>query len=99
MVLFSQKVNSPYHSNVNPEVQCIQEALAQFYSFFGNMQHLKAEIDMLDLDDVSRNRIMYQLDCIERELAGELPQQCSVDGLCDLHDQRGRLKVHVVFSC
>jgi len=61
------KVNSPYHAGVNPEVQCIQEALAQFYSFFGNMQHLKTEIDMLDLDDVSRNRIMYQLDCIERE--------------------------------
>ncbi len=64
---FSLKVNSPYHAGVNPEVQCIQEALAQFYSFFGNMQHLKSEIDMLDLDDVSRNRIMYQLDSIERE--------------------------------
>ena len=63
----SLKVNSPYHASVNPEVQCIQEALAQFYSFFGNMQHLKSEIEMLDLDDVSRNRIMYQLDCIERE--------------------------------
>ena len=59
-------MNSPYMSS---EEGCIQEAIAQFYSFFGQMQSLKNDIEQLnDLDDVTRNRIMYQLDSIESEL-------------------------------
>lgn len=55
---------------MDSEVGCIQEALAQFYSFFGTMQNLKNDIEMLgDLDDVTRNRIMYQLDSIESKLS------------------------------
>ena len=58
-------MNSPYMSS---EEHCIQEAIAQFYSFFGQMQSLKNDIEQLnDLDDVTRNRIMYQLDNIESE--------------------------------
>lgn len=56
-------MNSPYMSS---EESCIQEAIAQFYSFFGQMQALKNDIEQLnDLDDVTRNRIMFQLDNIE----------------------------------
>lgn len=60
-----EKMNSPYMSS---EESCIQEAIAQFYSFFGQMQSLKNHIEQLnDLDDVTRNRIMFQLDNIESE--------------------------------
>lgn len=65
-------MNSPYMSS---EEHCIQEAIAQFYSFFGQMQSLKNDIEQLnDLDDVTRNRIMYQLDNIESEFSSG-PQQ------------------------
>lgn len=61
-------MNSPYMSS---EEHCIQEAIAQFYSFFGQMQGLKNDIEQQnDLDDVTRNRIMYQLDNIESECVG-----------------------------
>jgi len=67
-ILRPGKMNSPY--SMSSEESCIQEAIAQFYSFFGQMQSLKNHIEQLnDLDDVTRNRIMYQLDNIERELA------------------------------
>jgi hypothetical protein len=56
---------------MSSEEGCIQEAIAQFYSFFGQMQSLKNDIEQLnDLDDVTRNRIMYQLDSIESECKG-----------------------------
>lgn len=69
-------MNSPYMSS---EEGCIQEAIAQFYSFFGQMQSLKNDIEQLNyLDDVTRNRIMYQLDSIESEF-GYCANECGVD--------------------
>ena len=58
-------MNSP---NLDSEESCIQETIAQFYSFFGRMVQLKNEIDQLfDLDPLTKNRILYQLEEIESE--------------------------------
>ncbi len=46
----------------------IQEAIGQFYSFFGRMGQVKGEIDQLNLDMHTKDRILTQLDDIEREL-------------------------------
>ncbi len=43
----------------------IQEAIGQFYSFFGRMGQVKSEIDRLNLDDHTKIRIYTQLEDIE----------------------------------
>ena len=49
-------------------MSCIQEAIGQFYSFFGRMVQLKNDIEHLDDLDLSvRDRILTQLEDIERK--------------------------------
>ena len=50
--------------------RCIQEIIAQFYSFFGSMMMLKQCIDQLpELHEASRGSILSQLEIIESEPA------------------------------
>lgn len=58
-------MNSPH---LDSDESCIQEVIAQFYSFFGRMVQLKNNIEHLeDLDHHTRARILDQLEDIERE--------------------------------
>ena len=51
---------------MDPEESCIQEAIGQFYSFFGRMVQLKNDIEhLVDLDLSVRDRILIQLEDIE----------------------------------
>ncbi len=49
------------------DVDNIQEAIGQFYSFFGRMGQVKSEIDRLNLDDHTKTRLYNQLEEIERK--------------------------------
>ena len=46
----------------------IQEAIAQFYQFFGRMVQLRNNIEQLALDFQTKNTILDQLEDIESEL-------------------------------
>ena len=56
------------YPNLDVEEANIQEAIAQFYSFFGRMVQLRNDIELLALDDLTKNRILDQLEDIESEL-------------------------------
>ena len=56
------------YPNLDVEEANIQEAIAQFYVFFGRMVQLRNDIELLALDDVTKNRILDQLGDIESEL-------------------------------
>ncbi len=55
----------------------IQEAIGQFYSFFGRMGQVKSEIDQLNLEMHTKHRILTQLDDIERELCIQIAYTCT----------------------
>ena len=55
------------YPNLDVEEANIQEAIAQFYGFFGLMVRLRNDIELLALDDVTKNRILDQLGDIESE--------------------------------
>jgi UDP-N-acetylmuramyl tripeptide synthase len=57
------------YPNLDMEETNIQEAIAQFYMFFGRMVRLRNDIDLLALDDLTKNRILDQLEDIESEWA------------------------------
>ena len=57
-----------YYLEMDIEESCIQEAIGQFYSFFGQMVRLKTDIDQLSLDSRTKMRIFNQLEDIESEL-------------------------------
>lgn len=50
------------------EERNIQEAIGQFYSFFGGMSRVKNEIEGLSMDDHTKDQIFAQLDEIESKL-------------------------------
>ena len=56
------------YPNLDVEEANIQEAIAQFYSFFGRMVQLRNNIEQLALDFQTKNRILDQLEDIESEL-------------------------------
>ena len=56
------------YPNLDVEEANIQEAIAQFYVFFGRMVQLRNDIELLALDDITKNRILDQLGDIESEL-------------------------------
>ena len=56
------------YPNLDVEEANIQEAIAQFYSFFGRMTQLRNNIEGLALDFHMKNRILDQLEDIESEL-------------------------------
>ena len=53
------------YPNLDVDEANIQEAIAQFYSFFGRMVQLRNNIEQLALDDQMKNRILDQLEDIE----------------------------------
>ena len=55
------------YPNLDVEEANIQEAIAQFYSFFGRMVQLRNDIELLALDDQTKNRILDQLEDVESE--------------------------------
>ena len=55
------------YPNLDSDEANIQEAIAQFYSFFGRMVQLRNDIEQLSLDFQTKNRILYQLEDIESE--------------------------------
>ena len=55
-------------SDLDPEEACIQEVIARFYTFFGNMVLLKNDIEcLMELDHGTKDHILYQLEEIESE--------------------------------
>ena len=59
------------YPNLDVEEANIQEAIAQFYSFFGRMTQLRNNIEGLALDFHMKNGILDQLEDIESK-----PGQC-----------------------
>lgn len=57
------------YPNLDAEETNIQDAIAQFYSFFGRMVQLRNNIEQLALDFHTKDRILDQLEDIESELA------------------------------
>lgn len=55
------------YPNLDVDEANIQEAIAQFYLFFGRMVRLRNDIEQLALDDQTKNRILDQLEDIESE--------------------------------
>ena len=53
------------YPNLDSDEANIQEAIAQFYSFFGRMVQLRNDIEQLSLDIHTKNRILYQLEDVE----------------------------------
>lgn len=64
------------YPNLDADEANIQEAIAQFYSFFGRMVQLRNDIEQLALDFQMKNRILYQLEDIESEPLHAVPLLC-----------------------